>query len=79
MKRYIGNDVYVDYDGFQLILTTEKGNFKYSNPDNGDLGCGSKNEITNAIYIAPRVFNNLIAYITEVSKDKRNDFNKSNN
>ena len=45
-KQYLGDGVYVDFDGFQLVLTTE-----------GDL------DNLNTIYLDPRVFDELTAYV----------------
>ena len=53
-KKYIGDGVYVDYDGFGITLTTEDG----TNEDGTN--------IVNRIYLEPDVYDSLVLYITKV-------------
>jgi hypothetical protein len=47
-KIYIGDSVYVDFDGYNLILTTEN---------------GLANDPSNTIILEPHVWRNLTEYV----------------
>jgi hypothetical protein len=51
-KRYLGDAVYVEFDGFMLKLTTEDG---IVNP-------------TNTIYLEPSVYRELVRYVDDLKK-----------
>lgn len=50
MKTYLGNGMYVAYDGYYLILTTENG----------------VEEITNVICMAPNAFSALLKFVKQL-------------
>jgi hypothetical protein len=52
MKTYIGDSVYVDFDGFGLVLTTENGIPPPS----------------NTIVLEPDVYNALTLYVTALTR-----------
>ena len=53
-KRYIGDSVYVDFNGISLILTTEQGD-----------GVAS-----NAIVLEPEVYRQLVNYVEGLNDDQ---------
>lgn len=55
MKIYIGDSVYLQYDGYGLILTTEN---------------GLPTDPSNEIYIEPAVFKNLISAVKDMPNFK---------
>lgn len=51
-KEYLGDSVYVQNDGFGLILTTEN----------------EPNKASNTIYLEPSVYQALVDYVGRISK-----------
>jgi hypothetical protein len=58
-SKYLGDAVYVDFDGYQIVLTT------------GDKLGGEY--VENCIYLEPKVYDNLVNYVNELNKDDEND------
>jgi hypothetical protein len=55
-KQYLGDSVYVEFDGLGLILTTENG--KETDP-------------SNQIYLEPEVYTALVKYIENLKNLKK--------
>lgn len=57
-KRYIGDSVYVEFDGYNFILTTEN---------------GLPSDPSNEIVLEPGVYESLINYVTQLKqfRDKK--------
>jgi hypothetical protein len=53
-KQYIGDSVYVEFDGYRLILTTENG---YSD------------DPRNRIVLEPEVFHDLVKFYKQITFD----------
>lgn len=51
MKTYIGDSVYLEFDGWSIILTTEN---------------GLPNDPSNKIILEPEVYNDLVRYVTHL-------------
>ncbi len=52
-KRYIGDAVYVDHDGFAVVITTES---------------GIDEEATNIVYMEPSVLKQFEAYLADLKQ-----------
>ena len=60
---YLGDSVYVKYDGYNLILTT----------NNGLLG-----DPSNTIIMEPGVYNSLIEYVKRLDNKEAQDAHEGN-
>lgn len=58
MKHYIGDSVYVEFDGFSVILTTEN---------------GYVDDPSNRIVLEPEVYYGLIRYVNKLTDEKENN------
>jgi hypothetical protein len=56
-KTYLGDGVYVDHDGYHLVLTTEDGN-----PEGP----------SNIIYLEPEVMDGLIKFDKQIKNEREN-------
>ena len=56
-KHYIGDSVYVDFDGFSLIITTEQ----------------SDSVASNTIVLEPDVYQQLVLYVEGLKHDQNSE------
>ncbi len=62
MKRYIGDSVYVEFDGFALVLTTEN---------------SLPNDPSNRIVLEPEVYEALIKFVEHLAVKEYTDSKES--